>query len=246
MTAIRFTAAFLVVLLLFIFSCSKSEIEDFDLEAGYDYFPVEIGKFVEYEVDSIVYDPLERTDSSHSFVREIIVDTLHDNTNAVVYRIERFERKSPQEAWQIKRVYTASRSETQAFRTEENLKLIKLVFPVRSGRDWKSTVFIPDNTIVSIRGESVELFKSWESKILSTNEAETINGLEFPAVTTVSHADSDNLLEKRFVLEKYAKGVGLVYRELWILDTQKIESEASWEVKAEKGFIIRQRITNFN
>jgi len=235
-----------LLLLALLTACSKSEVEEFDLEAGYEYFPTEIGKFIEYQVDSIVYDPVEAVDSSRTFVREVVVDTLEDNLGMPLYRIERFERKQDTLPWEIKRVYTIARSETQAFRTEENLRLIKMVFPVQTGRDWQSTVFIQNDVVVTVRGESIEMFKSWESEILTEGEPETINGRDFQEVATISHADSDNLLEKRFVLEKYAKDVGLVYLELWILDTQKIESTEPWEIKAEKGFIVRQTITNFN
>ncbi len=242
----RFIFFLNLLLLVLLTACSKNEVEDFQVEAGYNYFPTEVGSFIEYQVDSILYDPIEAVDSSRTFVREVVVDTLKDNLGMTLYRIERFERQRDTLPWAVSRVYTIARSETQAFRTEENQRLIKMVFPVETGRDWNTTVFIDENVVVTIQGESIEMFKSWESEILSVGETETINGLEFSEVATISHADSDNLLEKRYVLEKYARGIGLVYRELWILDTQKIESTDPWAVKAEKGFILRQTITNFN
>jgi hypothetical protein len=67
-------------------------------------------------------------------------------------------------------------------------------------------------------------------------------------VLTVREADSENLIELRRSRVKYAKGIGLVYRELWVLDTQCIEQcdGKPWEEKAEKGFILSQTITAHN
>jgi hypothetical protein len=67
-------------------------------------------------------------------------------------------------------------------------------------------------------------------------------------VVTVQNADSENLIELRLAHEKYARGVGLVYRELWILDTQCIEDciGMTWEQKAEKGFILKQTLIDHN
>ena len=45
--------------------------------------------------------------------------------------------------------------------------------------------------------------------------------------------------------EKYAKDIGLIYKEMWILDTQKSESAAPWEVKAEEGFILKKSLVSF-
>ena len=57
-----------------------------------------------------------------------------------------------------------------------------------------------------------------------------------------------NLIELREAIEKYARNVGLIEKQMRILDTQCIiECEGEpWEVKAEKGFILKQRILEFN
>ena len=48
--------------------------------------------------------------------------------------------------------------------------------------------------------------------------------------------------------EKYAKGVGLIYRAMKILDTQCIIDcqFLEWEDKAEKGYILTQQIIDYN
>jgi hypothetical protein len=66
--------------------------------------------------------------------------------------------------------------------------------------------------------------------------------------------DETNAIERRLSRVKYAKHIGVVYRELWILDSQycnQIPAPADcltkpWVEKAEKGYILRQVITGYN
>lgn len=240
---------FLLVILLGSMACLQSceEItETVDLEEGIDYFPLEVGQNLVYSVDSLNF--LIGTqgifiDSTHTFVREKIVDTFEDNEGNTAYKVERFERKSDTLDWQIRDVWTASRDEQRAFRTEENLRFVRMIFPLKEERVWESTAFIDKGMIVTVAGgETIELFKNWESEVLSVNQAETIGGREYPEVATIIHADSENFIEYRYVVEKYAKNIGLVYREMRILDTQNIDESLSWREKAEEGFILRQTL----
>ena len=97
----------LIAVPTFFFACNKSEIEDTGIEDfGYDYFPLEVGRSWEYEVDSIIYDPVvggTAVDSFRTFIRESVVDTLLDNTGEVLYRVERYYRRSDTLAWQIEK-----------------------------------------------------------------------------------------------------------------------------------------------
>src|SRR5690606_24012329 len=101
---------------------------------------------------------------------------------------------------------------------EENLRFIKMVFPLREGVEWNGNKHIDVTTIIPIAGESVEVFKSWSYEALSVGETEIIGDFVFDEVATLSQADSENLIELRYSQEKYAKNIGLVYREMKILE----------------------------
>jgi hypothetical protein len=73
-----------------------------------------------------------------------------------------------------------------------------------------------------------------------------LNNKTYNQVAIVSLADSENLIEYRWGREYYAKGIGLIYKELRVLDTQKIDPTTAWEEKAEKGFIVKQRLLSYN
>lgn len=235
---------------LSLLSCEKTP-DNFILgDEGYDYFPLEVGKYIIYDVDSTVYDPTGDTSvySSKTIVKEVVTDTLRDNAGNLLYKLERFERSAGTLPWQVKKVFTASVQGDQAIVKEDNLRFIKLTFPVRKNESWNGNVFFDPSLVVTVAGESLEMFKSWSYKVENTGTAVTIGDFDFENVTTVREADSENLIELRVSRSQYARGIGLVYRELWILDTQCIEDcqGKTWEEKAEKGFIVKQTIIGHN
>ncbi len=233
-----------------------STLEDIDIDYGYEYFPLEVGKFVEYKLDSIVYDTVAAgvvRDTFSWFSKEEIVDTFTDLNNDLSFRIERTQRKTAAEPWQIAEVYSATRTTDQAIKVENNFRFIKMVFPLEQGDIWDGNLFIDDETIFNIAGESVEVFKSWAYELDDIDQIDVVSNMPFDSVMTIYQANNQegfepNLIELRYSLEKYARGVGLIYREMRILDTQCIADCIGdpWEDKAQKGFILLQRIIDHN
>lgn len=233
-----------------IFVACKKTPDDYQTELGKEYFPLEVGKFIEYEMDSTIYDPNgdSMVYSTKTFVREEVIDTLHDNNDSVLYKIEHYERTSDTLPWTIKKVLSQSFDGNQAIRTEDNLRFIKMTFPLKKGTRWDGNSFFIEGLIVTVAGESLEMFKGWSYRVNGVNEPQTIGAFQFDETATVEEAENENLIELRRSKSVYAKSIGLVYRELWILDTQCIDDCAGkpWEEKAEKGFILRQTILNHN
>ncbi len=232
------------------FVACKETPDNYVPDAGQDYYPLEVGKFVEYQMDSTIYDPNGDTTVYHStsFLREEIIDTLTDNGGNIVYKIEQYHRTADSLSWAIKKVLSATLVDNQAIRTEDNLQFVKIAFPLSKGNRWNGNSHFDKSLIVEIAGETVEMFKGWEYRIKDIGVADTIGGFQFDETIVVEEADNENLIELRQVVSTYAKGIGLVARELWILDTQCIDDcvNQSWEQKAEKGFILKQTIINHN
>ena len=235
--------------ILWLASCETTP-DDYQTDLGYEYFPLEVGKFIVYEVDSTIYDPTgdSMVFSSKTLVKEEVVDTLSDNNGETLFKIERYQRSADTLPWLVTKVFTASIQDDKAVQTEDNLRFIKIVFPAKKNATWDGNVHFNSSLIVTVAGESLEMFKDWVYKIESTDEQETIGDLTFGEVLTVQEADNENLIELRRSKVKYSKGIGLIYRELWILDTQCIEQcdGQTWEEKAEKGFILKQQIIAHN
>lgn len=249
----KYSVYFLFILTIALFSgCTPSgTVEEFDEERfGFDYFPLEVGKFWIYAVDSIVYDDLGATKLDlKSEIKEEIVDTFRNEVNELVYVVNRFWRRENSSPWQVTDVWSAVKDRERAFRTEDNLKFIKFVFPPLTGKRWNSNIYFDEFTIVTIAGESLRMFADWnDAQMTSVDVNERIGSVDYENVATILLTDDDerNAIERRYALEKYARGVGLVYKEYIILDTQCSSCQTSWEEKAEKGFILKQTLLEYN
>lgn len=250
----RFLIFLAALFLMLALNACKKTVDPYQLpEDGFEYFPLEIGKYLIYEVDSVIFDPqtggtLKR--ESKTFVKEELIDTLRDNEDNLVYKIERFERNSDTLPWEIAQVMTASlnEEERQAFRTEDNFRFLKMVFPAQNFNNWNGNVHFDERATVQVEGETLQMFKAWNYRMENVGEPDSLGLFNFDETMQICQADNENAIELRIANEKYAKDIGLYYRELWILDTQCIEdcTGQSWEEKAEKGFILRQQLIEHN
>lgn len=237
-------------------SCNfDAEIEYLSLDYGYEYYPTEIGKYIIYDVDSIVFDLTSNgsvTDTTSYQVKEEIVDTTTDNAGRIIYLIHYSTRDNSDEDWTIKKVHTAVIDDNKVERTEDNFRYVIMLFPVKKETTWNGNqLFSEDNVTITVRGETLELFKNWTSSVVDKNVREVINNQVFDDVLVIHHADYENNIERRFVEEKYARNIGLISKTMFILDTQCNGNLANcigvpWEDKAEKGFILHKRIKAHN
>ncbi len=233
----------------FMASCEKQVTEDFEIDYGFDYFPLEIGRYKVYAVDSVIYDPSNSgtfIDTISLFIREEIIDTFYDSSNELNYVLERSQRYEITAPWSVTDTWYALRDSQKAVLTEENLRFVKLTFPVKQFNTWDGNSSFDPGLIVDVRGETIEMFKNWSYEVIEIPDTETIGSYNFEKVAHILQADDENLIEKRYAIEKYASGIGLVYRELKILDTQNINPALPWEEKAEKGFILYQQLIEYN
>jgi hypothetical protein len=239
--------------ILFFNSCKdESTYEDYQVNQGYEYFPLEVGKYRDYQVDSTTYDIGPSGDvlihNSTTYVREQVIDTITDNLDRLGYKIERSERSSLSDQWVVKDIWMMLRTETQAESLEENLRFVKMVFPLKEGLVWDGNRFIDETTIISVAGESIEVFKSWEYEVDFVDEPISVNNETYDNAIQITQANNENLIELRLSKEQYVKDIGLVYKEMKILDTQCISDciDSTWEEKAEKGFIVYQTLIDHN
>jgi len=232
--------------LLFV-SCENS-LESYDPGfEGAEYFPLAVGHTWTYRVDSVVYDNAGlRIDSSSNLVRERITEQYFDEEGLENFRLERAVYNHSDGTWQVRDIWSASLEERHAYRNEENLRFAKLNFPVKEGKTWAGNAFIDENITVKIAGEPIKMFQNWgEYEYLTIGQAERIGELDHNSVCTVLQTDLEDKITRRYSLEKYASGTGLVYKSMMILNTQKFDSEQPWEIKAEEGFILEQTLLSF-
>lgn len=235
-----------------------TEIYDSGAAQQYAYFPLKTGKYIDYQVDSIVYDfgpgGSTVTDSSSTLVRELVADTLRDQNGQLLYTVERYERPSSDLPWELRKIETVWRTGSQAIRTENNLRFLKLIFPMDRRSEWDGNTWIDENREIEIAGERMRPFTNWFYEVDSIDIQAQVGTFAFDSTLVVTEADDNNIIERRFSRVRYAKNVGLVWREQWILDSQYCNQPIPpsdcetrpWEIKAERGYILRQTVLAFN
>lgn len=235
-------------LLLFLGMACKNSQTPLDIapDTSKEYFPLSIGKYLTYTVDSVFYKEDAPADTVRIMAREEITDTLRDNEGELYYRVERSERARNSDPWLIRQVLALKQTDTQAERIENNQRFISLTFPFRRNETWEGIGFNSDSLLITVRGEVLEIYKDWESQYDEIFVAQAFNTFIFDSTVVVFHANSNNFIERRFNKEIYAKGIGLVMKEMSILDSQLSNGERVWPDDAEKGFTLRQTLIDHN
>lgn len=185
----------LLLFLLMVSSCKKeNEIIDLHL----DYFPLEIGTWIIYDVDSIAYNDFTFTvDTFYFQVKEVVAADFTDNEGREAQRIERFYRQHPDSAWVIKNVWTANRTLKTAERVEHNVRFIKLVFPLGNSVSW-------DGNKANTRDEVTYEYDG-------IHEPFTMGSLSFDSCLFVQQENELTLFSHKYGREVYAKHIGKVF-----------------------------------
>lgn len=246
----RFSSLFYILFFGLVFYACQDEIDPRSL-SGFekDFYPLEAGKYWEYKLDSVTYAiGGSIVDSTTSYIREEVVDTYIDATGDTIARIDKFWRRSLTDGWEIQKAFTATVSGNQAIRTEDNLRLIKIVLPPSIGSRWDGNAFIDPFQDFRVGGELVKVYKDWDdAEVIDRESSASVNGISFNDLVTVVLTDSESIIERRYAKEQYAKGVGLVSAEYMILDTQCNGcDDRSWIEKAEQGFTLQQVLVDHN
>ncbi len=183
--------------------CNKDDNEE-PIDLGYDFFPNNIGTFIEYEVDSLNHDLVN--DTTHFFLREVLVEEFVDNEGQLAVRVERYKRTSSNDDWTISDVWVQKRTTTTAERVEENLRFVRLAFPINQQQSWNGNAY---NTL-----------GAWEHSYQNVYETQMYNGLVFHNTITVMQVDNVNLIDQEQATEVYARDIGLIYKKFVDLSFQ--------------------------
>ncbi len=227
-------------ILILLCACGESYIDPADLDNGSDYFPVEQGHWVSYRLDSTVYDDFDNSVTTYSYtIKEEIGESFTDDEGNDAVRINRYTLDEGSGSWDLLNQWYLTIYDDKVEKVEENLRFIKMVFPVSSGRSWKGNAKIDP----SIDGAAS--LEDWQYRYTDVGLSSDIEGQNFGPTLTVIQNDygADNLIQRIYAVEKYAKDVGLVYKELWDL---RLETSAPtalttdpWPARANIGLQIK-------
>lgn len=213
----------LIISVALIFSACKKSTDDFVLTPVTDYFPMQIGKYITYNLDSTVFINFGTKDTVIKYQVKHQVDALiTDNLGRPAYRIIRYIRKTAANPWAPDNTFLAVTNESTAEFIENNMRFIKLKAPIRNGYSWKG------NSYIDIYGLNVRYLEDWDYTYDSVNNKITVGAFTLDSTLKVAERDEvignpgdpNSYHEINYSAEKYAKGLGLIYRDFLHVEYQ--------------------------
>lgn len=176
-------------------------------DAGYSYFPDNIGHYCIYELDSTIYDDFTHDTVKYRYqIKEVIESYFTDNQGRQAMRVERYKRPYIDTVsydslpWTISRVWSFTRTNSTAEKQEENQRFLRLAFVPRVGKTWNGNQF---NTM-----------GDWEYEYKDVDVPYMINNLNFDSTLYVEQKLDTNLLNYKSYHERYARHVGMIEKNV--------------------------------
>ena len=215
---------------VFLFSCSKDEEEFVEPYLGHDYAGLEIGKYVIYDVDSFFYDDFNGLiDSSFYQVKEVVDSKITDLEGDEAFKIIRYRKESDTTGWVLIDVWSSKLSTTNFQKVEENVRFLKLIFPINLSDTWNGN---------ALNNEGEQLYD-----YTAVEQSETIGGNALSNVLTVLQFEEINLIEEKVFEEKYAKGIGMVYKKT--VDITKVYNSSNGLFERSFGLDITMTLSSY-
>lgn len=174
----------------------------------YSYFPTNTGHEVIYDVSLITKNAFDGSEDTSIYqIKEVIEATFLDDEGRPSQRLERFRRDNPNDAWVISDVWTSTRTNTKAEKKEENVTYVKMVFPINYTVEWN--------------GNSLNTEEPLEYSFDNIHQPDFIGGINFDSTLTVNQQNDKFHNDIFYKIEKFAPGVGLIYKEDNTIEFQK-------------------------
>jgi hypothetical protein len=195
------------------------------VDLGYAFFPSQIGATWIYHVDSLVYDDNSGFTTIDTFeyqYKEQITGTYINGSGKTEQLVSRYIKKVDTLNWEQLNTYTLLKTDLNAQKTIENIRFVKLVFPLTLNKKWDGNAY---NSLGN------------EEYVVSTfNTSQTIGSSIYDNTLTVIQKNEDNAVEEIKRAEIYARNIGLVYLVSDSINTQ---------VGGSRGFRYRLTLTSY-
>ncbi len=189
----------IIICICFLASCTKENtIEVSTTNYFYQYFPTDSGIIRYYQADSIFWDANNQAalDTIRYEIKEVIAGNYFDNENEICQRIERY-KKDVNGNWIIWKVLSDKRIQFNAERYIDNIRFIKLKFPLNTTEKWN--------------GNALNTLDAQYYQITDVHQPKNINTLAFDSVCTVLQDDYIDATRQFYGMEKYAARIGMIY-----------------------------------
>lgn len=207
-----FTLSFLIIVVC---SCNKNNPLKTDTPA--DYYPMHVGNYIIYRMDSLKYINVGTQVSISSYLaKEEVDDTITDNLGRLSYRVIRYlSDTTGSSGWTPSIAFMVTPLPTSVEVVENNLRYIKMVTPVQDGITWLGNAYIDANIDTS----SLNYLDGWNYTYSNTGQPYDVLAGTIPQTVIVNEANSisssvdSSFIKTIYSQEIYGKNVGLIYKK---------------------------------
>ena len=203
-------------------SCKK-ENENFVTASVSDYFPLQVGKYITYDLDSTIFTNFGQTLTVMHYQAQYRVDAqTTDNLNRPAYTVSRYLRQDSTQDWAIDNVFTVVPTDKSIEYIQDNLRFLKLRAPITDGFSWKGNSYLAFDPYRSYVFANPAFMEDWNYTYQDVNAPLSVGTKNFDNTITVfevSDSTGDPTIagteyaEKTYSIEKYAKNIGLIYKD---------------------------------
>ncbi|MBK9638506.1 MAG: hypothetical protein IPO63_12105 [Bacteroidetes bacterium] len=221
---------FIITCIWFLSACKKDEknsnlIEDSSLA----YFPIDSGLTRYYQIDSVYWDEFAHIrDTINYQLKEVIAGSFIDLEGRKVQRIERF-KLNLQGQWIIFSVGTSYRNHQKAESVENNVRILKLVFPATLGISWNGNIYNFKNP---------QCFEYLSVGVPDTTEFYQLH----ETIKVQEDNEPSNNISDLYGEERYAKNIGMYYR---IISDLKFQPSVPPNKDTIAGYIYTEKLTAY-
>lgn len=211
------------IVAVLLFSACKKDPETLNTPPISDYVPLEVGKYITYQLDSFRYIPFTLQMITTSYQAKFIVDgQITDNLGRPAYRIVRQIRSNPTDAWMNDNSSTAILVDNGYEYIDNNLRFLKMRGPVRDGFTWKGNSYI-DTYTQDPTEVNFTYLDGWDYMFDSVGAPLTLGAISLDNTVKIAQRDDvvgnpddpNSYSEINYGVEYYAKGIGLVYKRFF-------------------------------
>lgn len=195
-----FHLGIIIALLISVFTSCKKDSVLLPEDLGYNYFPAEKGLYWIYSIDSTYYNDFTGQTEHYIFqIRDQITNEFTDNSGRKSFIVSRSYRLKDTMSWSFVKLYYFTPTSTGVELVLDNIRYLKLCFPVSPGISWDINAF---NTL----GPDKVEFTDVDIQYMVGNKS-------FDSTAVVLQENLTTVIGKEEKYEVYSRKVGMVYKK---------------------------------
>lgn len=212
---------FLTITIAFLLESCQKQIDIYKSASLSDYFNPTIGHFIEYRLDSTVFIYYGQRDTVIKYrAKDVVEAAITDNLGQPSYRVVRYlSDTNGVSPWVPAATFMVTPTTNCLEVVDNNLRFQKLRLPVTNGFSWKGNTYFDTYSI----GSNVRFMDNWEYMYKDIHQPFTVwNNKVVDSTLTIDHKDEtigfpndrNSYSERTFSNEVYAKGIGLIAKNI--------------------------------